>query len=127
MGVSLCSPHAHTHTHSHTCREEREWREWVDAKLVHTLPPNIYRTPSEALKSFDYISSVGNFNTFERLAAKYVGAVSMYLLSKMLKKRYKLKDDVRESLYDCCNEWTRTLGGRKFLGGDTPNLADLVR
>jgi len=42
--------------------------------------------------------------------------------------RYKLKDDVRESMYDACNEWTSTLrkSGRKFMGGDRPNLADLV-
>jgi len=43
--------------------------------------------------------------------------------------RYKLKDDVRESLYDACNEWTSALrkSGQKFMGGNCPNLADLVR
>jgi len=42
--------------------------------------------------------------------------------------RYKLKDDVRESLYDACNEWTSALrkSGQKFMGGSCPNLADLV-
>jgi len=42
--------------------------------------------------------------------------------------RYKLKDDVRESMYDACREWTSALkkSGRKFMGGDQPDLADLV-
>ena len=68
-------------------REERKWREWVDAKLIHTLSPNIYRTPREALQAMDYISQVGNFSAVERTAAKYVGAVAMYFLGKRLKKK----------------------------------------
>ena len=41
--------------------------------------------------------------------------------------RYKLKDDVRESLYEDANSWVKAVGKkRKFLGGDAPNLADLV-
>jgi microsomal prostaglandin-E synthase 2 len=63
----------------------------------------------------------------ERVAAKYCGAAIMYLLSKQLKKKYNLKDDVRESLYDFCREWVAAIGkDRKFMGGEKPNLADLV-
>ena len=100
----------------------------MDQKLVHTLSPNIYRTPSESLQAFNYISRVGNFNILERVAAKYVGAFSMYCLSRfVLKKRYKLKDNVRESLFECCNEWVGAIGkDRRFMGGEGPNLADLV-
>lgn len=108
-------------------REEREWREWVDEKLVRTLSPNIYRTPSEALQSFQYISSVGNFSTLERGMAKYCGAIVMYFLSKRLKRKYNLKEDVRQSLYDYCTEWVEAVGkDRNFMGGETPNLADLA-
>lgn len=41
--------------------------------------------------------------------------------------RYNLKDDVRQSLYDECNNWAKAvrLKGGNFLGGDKPNLADL--
>ena len=108
-------------------REEREWREWVDNKLVHVLPPNIYRTPSESLQAFDYISKVGNFNFFERAAAKYLGAFGMYFVAKLLKKKYQLDSDVRSSLYRYCNKWCKAVGkDRQFMGGNQPNLADLV-
>jgi microsomal prostaglandin-E synthase 2 len=108
-------------------REEREWRQWVDEKLVHTLAPNIYRTPGEALSAMKYISSVGNFSFVERVAAKYGGAVAMFFLGKKLRKRHNLKDDVRESLYDCANQWLKAVGpNRRYLGGSTPNLADLA-
>ena len=68
-------------------REERQWREWVDTHMVHTLSPNIYRTPREALQAFDYMSTVGNFSSFERVMAKYVGAAVMFGLSRRLKKK----------------------------------------
>lgn len=95
---------------------------------MHAIPPNIYRTPREALQAFEYISRVGNFGSVERFAAKYLGALSMYVLSKRLKKKYELKPDVRQSLYDYCNWWIKAIGkSRKFMGGKEPNLADLVR
>ena len=41
--------------------------------------------------------------------------------------RWKLKDNERQSLYDCCNKWTKAIGKhRTFMGGEKPNLADLV-
>ena len=40
--------------------------------------------------------------------------------------RYNLKDDVRQSLYDVCREWTKQLGNNPYLGGEKPNLADIV-
>lgn len=57
----------------------------------------------------------------------YVGATAMYLISKRLKKRHNLHEDVRQDIYDACNSWTSELNKRKstFLGGNKPNLADL--
>ena len=60
----------------------------MDDRLVHRLAPNLYRTLNEAVSAMDYISSAGNFNFFERITAKYYGAVAMYFLSKRLKKKY---------------------------------------
>ncbi len=45
-----------------------------------------------------------------------------------LQKKYNLKDDVRESLYDDCNLWVKAVKakGGAFHGGDRPDLADLA-
>uniref|UniRef100_A0ACD5WN07 Uncharacterized protein n=1 Tax=Avena sativa TaxID=4498 RepID=A0ACD5WN07_AVESA len=108
-----------------TNEEEAKWRRWVDEHLVHVLSPNIYRSTSEALESFDYIAKHGNFSYTERFAVKYAGAAAMYFVSKKLKKKYNITDE-RASLYDAANTWTEALNGRNFLGGSKPNLADLA-
>lgn len=108
-----------------TNEEEAKWRRWVDEHLVHMLSPNIYRTTSEALESFDYIAKHGNFSFTERFAVKYAGAAAMYMVAKKLKKKYNITDE-RASLYDAANTWTEALNGRDFLGGSKPNLADLA-
>ncbi|KAF0930862.1 hypothetical protein E2562_035960 [Oryza meyeriana var. granulata] len=97
-----------------TNEEEEKWCRWVDECLVHVLSPNIYRTTSEALESFDYISKHGNFSFTERFAVKYAGAAAMYMVSKKLKKRYNITDE-RASLYDAANTWMEALNGRDFL------------
>ncbi|XP_077986672.1 prostaglandin E synthase 2-like [Glandiceps talaboti] len=108
-------------------KEEKKWRRWVDSVFVHYLSPNVYRTPTEALKAFDYISESGKFTTSEKYIAKYMGAAGMYFVSKYLKIKWHLKDDVRESLYDGAEKWMRGVGrDRDFMGGDAPNLADLA-
>ncbi|XP_065161734.1 prostaglandin E synthase 2 [Atheta coriaria] len=112
--------------------EERKWRKWADDVLVHDLSPNVYRTKAEALQAFNWFSEVGewekNFPSWERNLIVYVGASAMWLIGKRLKKRHNLKDDVRESLYDHCNQWTRAIKakGGEFMGGKEPNLADLA-
>nr|CAD7574676.1 unnamed protein product [Timema californicum] len=112
--------------------EERKWRKWADDRLVHVLSPNVYRTKEEALQAFHWFSEVGewdkHFSPWERSLVIYVGACAMWLIGKRLKKRHNLKDDVRVSLYDECNNWLKTLRkqGTSFLGGQFPNLADLA-
>ncbi|XP_067376014.1 prostaglandin E synthase 2 isoform X2 [Channa argus] len=108
-------------------KEEMKWREWADDWLVHLISPNVYRTTGEALASFDYIVREGKFGTFEGFFAKYVGAAAMFLISKRLKSRHNLQDDVRQDLYKAVNDWVEAMGKkRKFMGGDHPNLADLA-
>ncbi|XP_074263749.1 uncharacterized protein LOC141586437 [Silene latifolia] len=105
--------------------EEEQWLGWVDDHLVHVLSPNIYRTTSEALESFDYITTHGNFGYMDRLVAKYAGATAMYFVSKKLKKKYNITDE-RGALYQAAETWVDALKDRPFLGGSEPNLADLA-
>jgi len=105
--------------------EEKHWREWVDSSLVHTLPPNIYRSMEEAVSAFDYITCTGNFSWYQKYFIKYTGATAMYMVSKRLKEKHHITDE-REALYQCAREWMKALGNRQFMGGNTPNLADLA-
>ncbi|XP_034027104.1 prostaglandin E synthase 2 [Thalassophryne amazonica] len=108
-------------------KEEMKWRKWTDDWLVHLIPPNIYRTTSEALASFDYIVHEGKFGTIEGFCARYIGAAAMFIISKRLKRRHNLQDDVRQDLYKAVNDWVDAIGKkRKFMGGNHPNLADLA-
>ena len=111
--------------------EERKWREWTDSVLVHTLSPNVYRTWSEAVETFKYFSFVAEweriFKPWERQLVIYGGAAAMFMIGKRLKKKYQLKKDVRESLYDAVRHWLKSLPkGCKYMGGSQANLADLA-
>ncbi|KAG8554900.1 hypothetical protein GDO81_003930 [Engystomops pustulosus] len=108
-------------------KEEMKWRKWADDWLVHLISPNVYRTPGEALASFDYIVREGNFGSVEGIFAKYVGATAMFFIGKRLKSRHNLQEDVRQDLYKAANTWVAAVGKhRAFLGGSQPNLADLA-
>ncbi|XP_065205169.1 prostaglandin E synthase 2 [Planococcus citri] len=113
-------------------KDERKWRKWADDVLVHMLSPNVYRTTDEALQAFNWFSEVGEwdklFSGIERAFVIYVGAFVMWMIGKKLQKKYHLKEDVRQSLYDECNKLMKELEtrGTPFLGGQEPNLADLA-
>lgn len=112
--------------------EEMKWREWADDVLVHMLSPNVYRTTDEALQAFKWFSEVGEwerlFPSWEKNLIVYIGAYAMWGIGKKLKKKYRLKDDVRASLYDECSKWMRVVKskGSTYFGGNQPNLADLA-
>ncbi|XP_046814852.1 prostaglandin E synthase 2 [Vespa crabro] len=112
--------------------EERKWRQWTDDVLVHTLSPNVYRTLNEAYETFEWFSEVGQwkeyFPLWEKMLIINVGACAMWLIAKRLKKRHRLKEDVRQSLYDEVNKWLKEIhvNGTPFRGGHNPDLSDLA-
>ena len=70
-----------------SCREERKWRKWVDNTFVHTLSPNIYRTPSEAMQAFEYFTKQSKFSTFEKYTTYLAGPFVMYIIGKHVKNK----------------------------------------
>lgn len=110
--------------------EEREWRQWADKVLVHTLSPNVYRTTGEALETFRWFEEAGGwkqaFPSWECALMVYGGAMAMWIISKRLKKRHNITD-ARQSLYKAADDWTAAVNKRgRFLGGQEPNLADVA-
>lgn len=113
--------------------EERKWRSWADNHLVHLISPNVYRSYGEARETFEWFSEVGQWSNYfpewERSLMVHVGTFAMWLISKRLKKKHQLTDDVRSHLYDACDKWMGALEKKKtkFMGGSKePNLADLA-
>ncbi|BFF99660.1 prostaglandin E synthase 2 [Drosophila madeirensis] len=110
---------------------ERKWRSWADDHLVHLISPNCYQSMEESLETFEWFSKAGewdvHFPKWERNLMVYCGAVAMWGIAKMLKRRHALTDDVRSHMYDALDKWTTELKKRntKFMGGKQPSLADL--
>lgn len=90
--------------------EEIRWRKWVDKTFVQLITVNIYRTVKESWQTFDYITTQGNFNFFEKQAARVSGAGLMYGISGRLIKKYGIEGDLREALYAAANKWTKAVG-----------------
>ncbi|CDW52565.1 epoxide hydrolase 1 [Trichuris trichiura] len=127
----LMLPEKGAKVHAESLKEEMEWRQWVDDKFVHLISPNVYRNLNEAFEAFRWFSEVSDwdkvFQPWERLMIIYAGATVMFFVSKRLQKKYNLKSNLRESLYEGCNEWLEAIGpNRPFLGGQQPNLADIA-
>ena len=104
--------------------KEEKWLAWSD-RFVKGLPTAIYDTLPNALKSFDYITKVGKFSWFEKRMIKYSGALVMTLVAKKIKKREQI-DRPDLFLKEKAKEWAEGLGGRPFMGGDTPGGADFA-
>lgn len=104
--------------------DEDAWLDWSQ-KYVKGLPTAIYDTVPNALKSFDYITRVGKFSWFQKISIKYSGALIMTLVAKKIKKREGIEDP-KGFLQVKAAEWAEGLKSRPFMGGDTPNGADLA-
>jgi len=105
--------------------KEEKWLEWADKTLVRALPPLIYRTLSDSIQAFDYISKEEKFSWVQKQFIKYSGAAVMTLVAKKSAKDQGIKNP-EEHLKNCLKEWTQGLEGKDFLGGAKPNGADLA-
>lgn len=107
---------------------QREWLTWLDDHLIHLIAPNIYRSPTESLQTFNYIADKSKFSWWDRATIRYTGAAAMYVIGKRLKKKYIAGDDERGAMYAAVDQWMAAVskGGGRFLeGGDQPGVADL--
>lgn len=105
--------------------EEKKWMDYADEELVQILPGNIYRNFPEALSSFKYITKVGKFPLWKRYGMALAGAVAMTIVAKKGLKKRGIQDP-RKSLGESLDKWEAGLGNKKFMGGELPNVADLV-
>ena len=105
---------------------EARRRAWVDDVLVKLLTVNIYRTPSEALGTLDYLTK-RNFPSWSVTLAKYVGAAAMYGVARSRLAALKLPSgvDERRALVDALNTFISDMGEKPFCGGHAPDISDV--
>lgn len=104
--------------------KEDRWLAWSE-EFVQGLPTVLYRSLPASLESFDYITNVGRFSWLERRVIKISGALIMTAVAGKIRKRRSINDpDV--FLRTKIDEWTASLEGKDFNGGDWPNGADLA-
>ncbi|MSR76622.1 MAG: hypothetical protein EXS63_00115 [Candidatus Omnitrophica bacterium] len=102
---------------------EEKWLEWSEA-YVQGLPAVLYSNLFNAVDAFNYITRVGKFGWWERQTIKYSGALIMTLVAKKIAKRLQI--DPRDFLKQKVDEWGLGLEGKSFLGGNSPNAADVA-
>ncbi len=105
--------------------EEEKWMTYADEELVQMLPANIYRTLPEALHSFKYITKVGKFPAWKRYYMALGGAIAMTIVAKKGMKKRGITDP-RQALQESLGKWSQALDKKKFMGGDLPDVSDLV-
>ena len=103
--------------------QEDKWLKWSDG-YVKSVPPLIYNTLANSLKAFDYITSETKFSWYQRSLIKYSGAIVMKMVAKKSKEKLGI-NDATEHFELLLGEWASELQGKKFMGGDTPNGADI--
>ena len=85
--------------------ESRKWRNWVNDDLAPLLPMNLYRTVSDGVDAFDYITSQSKFTSFEKFYTKYLGAVFMNFIARRSMKKRQVENP-KQQLVNCLATWT---------------------
>ncbi|EKX30989.1 hypothetical protein GUITHDRAFT_122806, partial [Guillardia theta CCMP2712] len=102
----------------------RGWMDWADKELAVLLFPNLTRSFSESYEAFSYVQEVPTFSLLDKYSNHVAGATAMWLAQGKLKKKYKIEDE-RAALASSLSKWADALDNKLFLGGSSPNLADL--
>lgn len=105
--------------------EQARWMNYADEELVQILPANIYRNFFEALGSFRYITKVGKFPRWKRYTLALGGAVAMTIVARKGMKKRGITDP-RQALWTVLEKWEEGLSSKKFMGGEAPDVSDLV-
>ncbi|KXZ47817.1 hypothetical protein GPECTOR_32g429 [Gonium pectorale] len=125
--VAAPSPAANAAAAAVDEEEEVKWRKWVDERLVKVLTANIYRNWDESVETFKYITEQTGWSWGSRELARWAGAVMMWQVGKRMPTKYGIEGDLRTALYDTANDFVdNALRGRRFAGGEQPNLADIA-
>lgn len=107
--------------------EERrdKWMDWVDLHMSKATIPILYGSLISALKTTTRVSKLENFGFFSKRLYAWAGFPIMWgIIAKI-----RVKKDGRtpkKLWHDLLTEFTDEFNGKRFFGGDSPNLVDLA-
>lgn len=102
--------------------KEKQLFQWSEL-YVKSIPPLIYDSFPHALQAFDYITQNTKFSWYQKKLIKYSGAAVMKMVAAKSKQKQNIEDPVQHFKNNMQN-WSTTLGGQQFAGGDKPNAVD---
>jgi len=103
----------------------QKWVSWADTELAVLLFPNITRSFSESYEAFSYVKNVPTFSVPQKYMNLLVGSTAMWAAQGRLKKKYNIQDE-RAALNSAIETFLQKLGGKDFLFGSEPTLADIA-
>ncbi|MGC8696884.1 MAG: glutathione S-transferase N-terminal domain-containing protein [Halothiobacillus sp.] len=113
------------YTHLGSNDSVAEWRAWVDASLVHFLPPVIHKNFSTSWQTFGSVLKPSGYGVMKRTLVRFAGALAMSRVA-LKKARERGITDAPRGLTEAVLHWVNAgLAGQAFHGGSAPDLADL--
>lgn len=102
-----------------------KWIEWVDLHMSKATIPILYGTLWSALKTTTRVSKLEKFGFFSKRLYAWAGFPIMWGI--IAKKRVKKDGRKPKQLWhDLLSEFTDSFNGKKFFGGDKPDLVDIA-
>jgi microsomal prostaglandin-E synthase 2 len=104
--------------------ESEKWVEWLDAELVHFLPPLIHPNFKTSYRNFALILKSNQFGWFKGSILRVMGSIVMPKVAKKMKAKYGIEDAQSEYLAEIDHWVSDALNGKAFFGGDKPDFVD---
>ncbi len=102
---------------------QAEWLEWSDTKMSKATIPILYGSIGSALKTTVRISKIEKFGFFAKRLYAWAGFPVMWGI--IARKRVKKDGRKPKQLWhDLLTEFTDAHEGKKFFGGESPDLVD---
>ena len=102
---------------------QAEWLEWSDTKMSKATIPILYGSIGSALKTTVRISKIEKFGFFAKRLYAWAGFPVMWGI--IARKRVKKDGRKPKQLWhDLLSEFTDAHEGKKFFGGESPDLVD---
>ena len=104
--------------------DAEKWVDWLDAKLVHYLPPLIHSSVGQSYKNFAVIMKNDQSGWLKKKLIRLAGALMMPKVAKKMKAKHNIENPATEFLAEIDHWVNDGLQGKAYFGGDKPDFID---